>query len=51
MGILYFTLAVVGVTVSLGFIAAPVIETIRAFGGFDPDSVLGRGGSISSRNG
>jgi hypothetical protein len=44
LGILYFTLAVVGVTVSLALIAAPVIETIRALGGFDPDSVLGRGG-------
>jgi len=44
LGILYFTLALVGVTVSLGFIAVPVIETIRAFGGLNPDSVLGRGG-------
>jgi len=44
MGILYFTLAVVGVSVSLAFIAVPVLETIRAFGGFDPDSALGRGG-------
>jgi hypothetical protein len=30
--------------VSLSLIAAPVLETIRAFGGFDPDSALGRGG-------
>jgi len=44
VGILYFTLAVVGVTAGLAFIAAPVIETIRAFGWLDPDSVLGRGG-------
>jgi uncharacterized membrane protein len=44
VGILYFTLAVVGVSVSLAFIAAPVLETIRAFGGLDPDSALGRGG-------
>ncbi len=44
LGILYFTLAIVGVTVSLAFIAAPVLETIRALGGFDPDSVIGRGG-------
>jgi uncharacterized membrane protein len=44
LGILYFVLAFVGVTVSLAFMAAPVIETIRALGGFDHDSVLGRGG-------
>ena len=44
LGILYFTLAVVGVAVSFSLIAAPVLETIRAFGGFDPDSALGRGG-------
>ena len=44
VGVLYFTLAVVGVTVSLAFIAVPVIETIRALGGFDPDSAIGRGG-------
>ena len=44
VGILYFTLAVVGVAVSLSLIAAPVLETIRAFGGLDPDSALGRGG-------
>lgn len=44
VGILYFTLAIVGVSVSLAFLAVPVIETIRAFGGFDPDSVIGRGG-------
>jgi len=44
VGILYFTLAVVGVAVSLALIAAPVFETIRALGGFDPDSALGRGG-------
>ena len=51
LGILYFTLAVVGVAVSLSLIAAPVLETIRALGGFDPDSALGLGGLISSRNG
>ncbi len=44
LGIAYFTLAVVGVAVSLSLIAAPVLETIRAFGGLDPDSALGRGG-------
>ena len=44
VGILYFTLAIVGVTISLVLIAAPVLETIRALGGFDADSVLGRGG-------
>lgn len=44
VGILYFTLAVVGVLVSLSLMAAPVIETIHALGGFDPDSVLGRRG-------
>lgn len=44
VGILYFTLAVVGVTLSLALVAVPVIETIRAFGWIDPDSVLGRGG-------
>jgi len=32
------------VAVSLALIAAPVFETIRALGGFDPDSALGRGG-------
>jgi len=35
MGILYFTLAVVGVTLSLSLIAAPVYESIRVIGGFD----------------
>jgi hypothetical protein len=44
MGVLYFTLAVTGVSVSLALIVAPVLETIRALGGIDPDSVLGRGG-------
>jgi uncharacterized membrane protein len=44
LGILYFTLAVVGMTLSLGLVAAPVIETMRALGWMDPDSVLGRGG-------
>jgi uncharacterized membrane protein len=44
VGILYFVLAIVGVSVSLTLIAAPVIETIRALGGLDPGSVLGRGG-------
>lgn len=44
VGILYFTLAVVGVTVSLALVAAPVLETIRALGGFDPESAIGRGG-------
>jgi hypothetical protein len=44
LGILYFTLALVGVTAGLGFISVPVIEAIRAFGWLDPDSVLGRGG-------
>jgi uncharacterized membrane protein len=37
VGIIYFTLAVVGVSVSLVFIAAPVLETVRALGGIDPD--------------
>ena len=43
MGIIYFTLAVVGVTMSLTFIAAPVYEVIRVLGGFDPHqlNVLG----------
>ena len=36
MGILYFTLAIVGVTVSLSLVAAPVYEVIRLLGGFDP---------------
>ena len=44
VGIVYFTLAIVGVTVSLTLIAAPVLETIRALGGFDRDSVFGAGG-------
>ena len=44
VGILYFTLAIVGVSVSLAFIAAPVLKTIHMFGGFDPDSKLGRDG-------
>jgi hypothetical protein len=44
LGILYFTLALVGVLVGLALMATPVIETIHAFGGFDPDSVLGRRG-------
>ncbi len=44
LGILYFVLAIVGVTVSLGLIAAPVVETVRALGWIDPDSALGRGG-------
>ena len=42
LGILYFTLAVVGVSVSLAFIAAPVLEIVRALG-FDPDSAFGQG--------
>jgi uncharacterized membrane protein len=46
VGILYFTLAVVGVTVSLAFIAAPVIETIHTFGWLDRNSVFG-GGAMS----
>jgi uncharacterized membrane protein len=44
LGIVYFTLAVVGISVSLSLIAAPVLETIRALGGFDRDSVFGTGG-------
>lgn len=46
MGILYFTLAVVGVSISLSLIAAPVLETIRALGGFDRDSIFGTGGIV-----
>jgi len=37
LGILYFTLAIFGVTLSLSLVAAPVYEIIRVIGGFEPE--------------
>jgi uncharacterized membrane protein len=44
LGIIYFTAAVTGISIGLSFIAAPIIEVVRALGWVDPDSWLGLGG-------
>jgi hypothetical protein len=44
LGIAYFTTAVVGLSVSLALVAAPLIESARALGWIDPESWLGEGG-------
>lgn len=41
VGITYFVIAVTGLSVSIGLIAAPVVATIGALGGFGPDFVFG----------
>jgi uncharacterized membrane protein len=42
VGITYFTLAIVGTSLSLGLIAAPVVEALRGIGLIDGDSSVGR---------
>ena len=37
VGIIYFVMAVVGLSVSFGLMAAPVAATVDALGGFGPD--------------
>jgi len=40
VGIVYFVMAVVGLSVSFGLMAAPVAATVDALGGFGPDFVF-----------
>jgi hypothetical protein len=46
LGILYFVMAVTGLSVSVGFIAAPIVAAIGALGGFGPDFVINNGINI-----
>jgi hypothetical protein len=43
LGIAYFVVAIVGLSVGLALIAAPVIEGLHALGAFDADSVFAHG--------
>lgn len=43
LGIAYFTMAVIGLTLGLSLIAGPVIEGLHALGAFGPDSVFAHG--------
>ncbi len=43
LGIAYFVLAVVGISVGLAFVGAPIIELLHAGGFFEPDSVFAHG--------
>jgi uncharacterized membrane protein len=44
VGIAYFVTAIVGISVGLACVAAPLIETARLLGFIDPNSPLGSGG-------
>ena len=43
VGIAYFTLATVGISLSLGLMAGPVVAALGGLGALDPHSFLGRG--------
>jgi len=44
VGITYFVMAITGLSVSFGLIAAPILQGVRAVGGFGSDSVFADGG-------
>lgn len=43
LGIVYFVIAVTGISISLGLVAAPIAYALGAIGGFDPQIQFGNG--------
>jgi uncharacterized membrane protein len=46
LGIAYFTIAVTGLSVSVGLIAGPIVAAVGGLGGFGPDFVINNGVDI-----